>query len=211
MSTGFRLFLLLILLFGAVWIHRHRARDIEFWLGSAVAVRELASRDESVGLVDHTLDPEATLVLRGPEILLSWPPGPPSGRSFWDQGLFADVPADRDDELPEDPAEAPEEADERSPGVGAGDDGDDGDDADGDTPEDIAFEPPPPPAEEIHEVPPPVTTRLYTVKSGDNLSKISRQQLGTERRYREILRLNDGVLHGRVDIFPGMKLRIPRR
>ncbi|MCZ6793527.1 MAG: LysM peptidoglycan-binding domain-containing protein [Planctomycetota bacterium] len=204
MSTGFRLFLLLILLFGAVWIHRHRARDIEYWLGSAVELRRgLAPRDESVGAVDRLLYPEVTLVLMGPEIS-SRPPRAPSRRSPWYPDLVAADPPDRAVEFPDDPAEMPEEAHYEPPAAGRGDDG-------GDAGRDISGEPPRPPAEEIHEVPPPVTTRLYTVKPGDNLSKISRRQLGKEQRYREILRLNDDVLHGSVDIFPGMKLRIPKR
>jgi len=54
-------------------------------------------------------------------------------------------------------------------------------------------------------------TRTYTVRKGDTLSEISQSQLGTAKRWREILELNAGRLDEPTDIFIGMTLKLPAR
>ena len=54
------------------------------------------------------------------------------------------------------------------------------------------------------------TYRTYTVRSGDNLSKIAERELGSSQRYLELFRLNRDVLDNPDDLTLGMKLKIPR-
>lgn len=57
---------------------------------------------------------------------------------------------------------------------------------------------------------PEQTTVAYTVRRGDSLWKIAKEQLGDGQRYVEIVTLNEAVLHGRPDfIDPGLVLRLP--
>jgi LysM repeat protein len=51
--------------------------------------------------------------------------------------------------------------------------------------------------------------KLYTVKSGDSLSKIARAQLRDESRWREIFNLNRDVITDPDRIFPGQVLVLP--
>jgi nucleoid-associated protein YgaU len=51
--------------------------------------------------------------------------------------------------------------------------------------------------------------RYYTVKSGDSLSKISREMYGDANRYQEIFEANQPMLSDPDKIYPGQKLRIP--
>lgn len=53
-------------------------------------------------------------------------------------------------------------------------------------------------------------TRTYTVRMGDTLSEISQSQLGTSKRWEEILELNER-LDEPTDIYVGMKLTLPAR
>lgn len=56
------------------------------------------------------------------------------------------------------------------------------------------------------------TTRTHTVESGDSLSTIARQHLGSSARWDEIYELNRKLLGGDPDALKvGMKLRIPSR
>ncbi|MFC3078221.1 LysM and BON domain-containing protein [Phenylobacterium terrae] len=55
---------------------------------------------------------------------------------------------------------------------------------------------------------PPAT--FYTVKSGDTLSKISQQFLGSANRYNEIFEANRPMLKDPDEIYPGQTLRIPK-
>jgi hypothetical protein len=52
-------------------------------------------------------------------------------------------------------------------------------------------------------------SRLYAVKEGDSLWNISATLLGDGRRYREISKLNSGVLMNENELAVGMRLRIP--
>ncbi len=54
-----------------------------------------------------------------------------------------------------------------------------------------------------------VAGKIYNVVRGDTLSAISQSQLGTSRRWREILKANQDTLESAGDLQPGMKLRIP--
>ena len=53
------------------------------------------------------------------------------------------------------------------------------------------------------------TPRTYTVKPGDTLSDISSANLGTSRRWREILDLNRNTLPDEYSLQPGMILKLP--
>lgn len=51
---------------------------------------------------------------------------------------------------------------------------------------------------------------FYTVKSGDTLSKIAQQLLGSANRYNEIFEANRPMLKDPDEIYPGQTLRIPK-
>ena len=51
--------------------------------------------------------------------------------------------------------------------------------------------------------------RFYTVKSGDTLSKISREMYGDANRYMSIFEANKPMLSDPDKIYPGQMLRIP--
>ncbi len=50
----------------------------------------------------------------------------------------------------------------------------------------------------------------YTVRPSDTLSSIARRQLGSDRFFSEIYRLNRDVIRDKNSIKPGMKIRLPR-
>ena len=52
-------------------------------------------------------------------------------------------------------------------------------------------------------------SKFYTVKSGDNLSKISKAFYGVAIQYNKIFEANRPLLKDADDIFPGQVLRIP--
>ncbi|UQX01988.1 LysM peptidoglycan-binding domain-containing protein [Streptomyces sp. RerS4] len=78
----------------------------------------------------------------------------------------------------------------------------------------------PTPGSAAHKaVPVPPTTkpapaakkRTYTVKAGDSLSMIARQELGNEGRWRELYAMNRGVIGSNPDLLrPGMVLTLPQ-
>ncbi|MES2745101.1 MAG: peptidoglycan-binding protein LysM [Bdellovibrionota bacterium] len=51
--------------------------------------------------------------------------------------------------------------------------------------------------------------KMVTVKKGDTLSKIAKEQLGNANRYTEIFEANKPMLNDPDEIFPGQVLRIP--
>ncbi len=53
------------------------------------------------------------------------------------------------------------------------------------------------------------TYREYTIKSNDTLSEISQRELGTSRRWQEILELNSDTLSEATDIRVGQVIRLP--
>ncbi|MBP6352595.1 MAG: peptidoglycan-binding protein LysM [Acinetobacter sp.] len=58
------------------------------------------------------------------------------------------------------------------------------------------------------EVPEPAS-QFYTIKSGDNLSKIAKQFYGDANQYPKIFEANKPMLKDPDEIFPGQVLRIP--
>ena len=52
-------------------------------------------------------------------------------------------------------------------------------------------------------------SKFYTVKSGDSLSKISKEYYGDANQYNKIFEANRPLLKDADDIFPGQVLRIP--
>lgn len=52
-------------------------------------------------------------------------------------------------------------------------------------------------------------SRLYAVQEGDSLWSISARLLGDARRYKEISKLNPGILKDEDELAVGMRLRIP--
>lgn len=56
---------------------------------------------------------------------------------------------------------------------------------------------------------PEAASKFYTVKSGDNLSKISKEFYGDANQYNKIFEANRPLLKNADDIFPGQVLRIP--
>ncbi len=52
--------------------------------------------------------------------------------------------------------------------------------------------------------------RIYTVKEGDSLWRIARDQLGDASRHPELAKLNEAVLDGDPDnLKPGQKIILP--
>ncbi|WP_120429359.1 peptidoglycan-binding protein LysM [Acinetobacter baylyi] len=52
-------------------------------------------------------------------------------------------------------------------------------------------------------------SKFYTVKAGDNLSKISKEYYGDPNHYNKIFEANKPLLKDADDIYPGQVLRIP--
>lgn len=53
-------------------------------------------------------------------------------------------------------------------------------------------------------------SKFYTVKAGDNLSKISKEYYGDPNHYNKIFEANKPLLKDADDIYPGQVLRIPQ-
>jgi nucleoid-associated protein YgaU len=68
---------------------------------------------------------------------------------------------------------------------------------------------PPPAAPSQAAAPPPPPSTMYTVKSGDTLSKIAKQFYGDANRYNEVFEANKPMLKDPDKIYPGQVLRIP--
>jgi len=52
-------------------------------------------------------------------------------------------------------------------------------------------------------------SKFYTVKSGDTLSKISKEMYGDANQYNKIFEANRPMLSNPDKIYPGQSLRIP--
>lgn len=61
----------------------------------------------------------------------------------------------------------------------------------------------------VQPVAPPVKFTWYEVRQKDTLSKIAKSQLGNEKAYRDIFRLNQDILPDQHKLKPGMKIRLP--
>ena len=69
-----------------------------------------------------------------------------------------------------------------------------------------------PPTKSVEPKPEPAKPqpRIYTVKHGDSLWRIARDQLGEPARHVELFELNESALHGDPDnLTPGQKLILP--
>ncbi|MHC4648085.1 MAG: LysM peptidoglycan-binding domain-containing protein, partial [Planctomycetota bacterium] len=53
--------------------------------------------------------------------------------------------------------------------------------------------------------------REYVVCEDDNLWRIAAEHLGDGNRYKEIVRLNAGILENENTVIPGMRLKLPLR
>ena len=54
-------------------------------------------------------------------------------------------------------------------------------------------------------------SQIYEVKAGDSLSKIAKQFYGNGSAWKKIFDANTDVLHDPNKIFPGQKLKIPKK
>ena len=63
--------------------------------------------------------------------------------------------------------------------------------------------------DQLTVVTPEAESKFYTVKSGDNLSKISKEFYGDANHYNKIFEANRPLLKNVDDIYPGQVLRIP--
>ena len=63
--------------------------------------------------------------------------------------------------------------------------------------------------DQLTVVTPEPESKFYTVKSGDNLSKISKEFYGDANKYNKIFEANRPLLKNADDIFQGQVLRIP--
>ena len=62
---------------------------------------------------------------------------------------------------------------------------------------------------EVEERTPRAQSRMYTVKSGDTLSKIAKAHYGDPMKYSQIFEANRPMLKDPDEIYPGQVLRIP--
>jgi nucleoid-associated protein YgaU len=61
----------------------------------------------------------------------------------------------------------------------------------------------------VSEAQAPVESKMYTVKSGDTLSKIAKETLGDANKYHTLFQANTPMLKNPDSIYPGQVLRIP--
>lgn len=221
MSTGFRIFLLMLFAFGAIWVYRYRSLEFAEWLWpapSTVAQEPDPTRDPSVdGVVGNELD-MAWIRLHGrrftspsgavPNPYRRWNPSPEEygGELTPEQErAMADLPVEEGDPetIPSPPVED---------GTGLEDEGrvvDDGFVEEGGSAEESSE------AESPEEEGGAVAREefIYEFQAGDSLWKLAEKFLGSGVRYREIHELNRDVLTGvKLDRIPlGTKLRIPRK
>ncbi|HVR76696.1 MAG TPA: LysM peptidoglycan-binding domain-containing protein [Planctomycetota bacterium] len=228
MSTGFRIFLLMLFAFGAIWAHRFRSRELILWLEGAPPAPDAHESPRSlVSPVDGLLALDVSwALLRGKDL------SPPRGRrvrppavveGFEEEPSFEGFPPGADtgaadlslisadpsgvEAFEVDPALVLEEeggpAGEQVPIV-------DGEGA-GTEPPEHGIEAPP-------VLPDPSAISgynelTYEVEEGDSLWKIAAKTLGSGARCRDLVAWNPGAFRaGTPDVVtPGMtlKIRIP--
>jgi nucleoid-associated protein YgaU len=222
MSVAFRIFLLILFGFGAIWVYRFRSTDLAEWLRPLPPlVGHEGPRDPLTSPVDEVIGPELELArvrLEGP---VAFPAGDvarergsedspeePSPRlSPEEESLAADLPLDEDlGEGDGAPDGAPTEGGGGSEAVGL--------DPGADRLMGDSREPLDPPARPEGSGASPVAYEefFHEVREGESLWKISEALLGSGLRYREIAELNEKLMSG-VDpaqIPVGTKLRIRR-
>ncbi|NOY83078.1 MAG: LysM peptidoglycan-binding domain-containing protein [Kiritimatiellaeota bacterium] len=74
-----------------------------------------------------------------------------------------------------------------------------------------APKPPGPTSPSAASTVPASEVRVYVVREGDTLSRISRKYYGTSRYWGKLRDANSAVLHGSDRLAPGMRLRLPPR
>lgn len=189
MTLAFRIFLLMIAAFCAVWASRMRSEDIARWLAPRVLPEPAETPEDPLvsplsGVPSTRTDlgwlrlnawPERP-ALRAPEAAEEEPPPEEGDPAVEEDSDSADLVVE---EVPEG-AEVAEEAE----------------------PEDIGTreEPKPEPFQEV----------VYELQRGENLWKVAERFLGSGSRYREICELNQDILRGRdpAALPAGTKLRV---
>ncbi len=226
MSTGFKLFLLMILAFAAVWIFQFSSQDLVSWLDAPERIQALRAQSEISKSPVETADgiKRYDMEYRGPEVLRE-PSGlekkeAPLRQSRGGHLIYAD-PGPGFDPLLE-PSEVWLEGDGEDEGDDEAywpeDDYGEGltelvewEDSESEAPLDEEYEELEGQEEleeqDADEAEKPL--RLYTVVAGDSLCKIAKKLLGKESRHQEIKDMNKGVLKGGTTIHPGMTLLIP--
>lgn len=220
MSTGFRIFLLSLLLFGAVWIYRFRSVEIDQWLRQAPPPLSADAREPLISQVDRIpgLDEPLTLLrLQGQGLAFRTDSErrsrEPSSLPLSDEErlVSADLPLfeGADGQEAEPFGETSEEKD------GAGGEESRPREAPADSPSRKDSAAP----REGSESRPLVASAadfdeiLYTVQAGDSLWKIAQNLLGEGTRYHEIREINQGALgEKKLDcLLAGtlLKVRIP--
>jgi nucleoid-associated protein YgaU len=53
------------------------------------------------------------------------------------------------------------------------------------------------------------TFKMYTIKSGDSLSKIAKREYGNANDWRRIFEANQDIIKNPDKIFPGQEIKIP--
>jgi nucleoid-associated protein YgaU len=229
MSTGFRIFLLMLFAFGAIWAHRFRSRELSLWLEGAPPPRDAQESQRSlVSPVDGLLALDVSwALLRGKDL------APPRGRgvrplvvaeALEEEPSFEGLPPGAEagaadlslttldpggDEASEgDPASLPQEVPQEEAGPieqqMAEEDGGGGAVA----LEENSREPPavPPDPSAISGY----NELTYVVEEGDSLWKIAAKMLGSGARCRDLVKWNPGAFGaGTPDVVtPGMALKI---
>lgn len=219
MSTGFRLFLLTLASFGAIYAYRLRSPELSHWLRAQAPSLATAAADDSIASpVDEVLDPNASLA-----------------RLLWESPKRIERPvrSPREEIQPAVYQDSPSSVLSEEEGLEAADlaapleDGADGEVIDsevsdgGETPADDARAEPEgreaEGSEQAAEVEPALEVGYvevdYTVGPGDNLWKIAAQRLGSGSRFGEIREWNIEFFRGRsTDVLPVgtvLKLRLP--
>ncbi len=212
MSTGFRIFLLILVSFGAIYAYRFRSREIDHWLrGQSPDARGPEADDGLVSPVERVLEPDVSLArLVGSPLFRTARPAKldePQRRLSRDLDSFA---ADLSEESRSEAADLAAFGEESEPGAGE------------ESLADPAVPPPaPPPAptpDAAETTLPPIdsyTEITYKVEAGDNLWRIAAKYLGSGSRFGEIREMNPDVFRGKSTgaLAEGtiLKIRIPRR
>lgn len=183
MSAGFRVFTVMLLVFGAIWMHRFRVEQVE-WLLRPLDRPTHESRPAYVSPLDRVLTPgETASVVFRESVRFNLPPESPPDIGF---GLEELMPGVYADELRPDEEVGAEE--ELLPM---------------DDPTDLPADPPADLVSETNEV-------LYKVGPGESLWKIAEKLLGAGSRYTEIVELNrEGIVGDGDDLREGTEIRIP--
>ncbi|MBI4604437.1 MAG: LysM peptidoglycan-binding domain-containing protein [Planctomycetes bacterium] len=215
MSTGFRIFLLILFAFGAVYAYRFRSREIHHWLRAEPDPdRRTRPRDPVVSPVDRVPDRDltlATLTGQRPPPVRPAPEGQEPLEALWGAG-----PEEGSGEgLALDAADLPIVAEDRSTEAGEALEG--GDPAGLAEPGEPGGAAPGP--GEVQGADPAAIRAFHEIEhrvgEGESLWKISEALLGSGARYHEILEQNPEVFRtvdpDRLPVGTVLKIRVPVR